>query len=113
MVTEAMAAGLPIVTTYIRGAADHLKEGVHARFVPPKDPAALAKAITMVLADPALRESMSKANRAKVREFAPEIMGPQYLAILKQIATQKDLMPSGIPQPTPVQPAAQRCTTAT
>lgn len=93
VITEAMAAGLPIVTTYIRGAADHLKEGTHACFVPPKDPVALAKAITRVLADPALRMTMSQANRAKVEEFDPKVVGGRYLALLKEIAARKHLGP--------------------
>lgn len=86
VITEAMDSGLPIVTTYIRGAADHLKEGVHACFVPPQNPAELAAAIRRVLGDPDLRARMAKANRAKVKEFAPEIVGEQYLGILRQIA---------------------------
>jgi len=38
VILEAMDAGLPIVTTHLRGAADHLQEGIHACFVPPRDP---------------------------------------------------------------------------
>jgi glycosyltransferase involved in cell wall biosynthesis len=89
VITEAMDAGLPIVTTYIRGAADHLKEGVHACFVPPQNPVALAAAIRRVLAEPELQARMAQANRAKVKEFAPAIIGEQYLGILKQIVDLK------------------------
>ena len=83
--TEAMAAGLPVVTTGIRGMADHLRDGVHAVFVAPRDPAALADALVRVLADPALRARMRAANTQKVREFSPEIVGCQYLDVLRQI----------------------------
>jgi glycosyltransferase involved in cell wall biosynthesis len=110
VITEAMAAGLPIVTTYIRGAADHLKEGVHACFVPPKSPAALAKAITRLLADPELRQTMSKANRTKVREFEPDIVGSEYLELLKQIAALKDSGPSSLPRQSTRRPTSPHCT---
>lgn len=83
---EAMDAGLPIVTTRIRGAADHLQEGIHACFVPPRNPEKLAQAIGHLLADSALRARMGVANLTKVKEFSPEIVGPQYLKHLRTIA---------------------------
>ena len=52
VITEAMAAGLPVVTTRLRGAADHLVEGVHALFVPPRDPGALAARLGRLLGIP-------------------------------------------------------------
>ncbi len=85
VITEAMAAGLPVVTTRLRGAADHLVEGVHALFVPPRDPGALAARLGRLLGDPALRAAMGRANREKVKEFAPPIVGRRYLEILRAI----------------------------
>jgi glycosyltransferase involved in cell wall biosynthesis len=84
-VLEAMAAGLPVVTTRIRGMADHLRERVNALFVPPRDPAALAAALIRLLGDPVLRARMGQANREKVREFTPEIVGRHFLDVLRQV----------------------------
>jgi glycosyltransferase involved in cell wall biosynthesis len=84
-IVEAMAAGLPVVTTRMRGMADHLREGVNALFVPPRAPAALAAALTRLLSDPALRSRMGEANRQKAREFAPEIVARHYLDALGAI----------------------------
>lgn len=50
-VVEAMSYGLPVVTTRIRGCADHLEPGRNAVFVPPRDPEALADALDGLLAD--------------------------------------------------------------
>jgi glycosyltransferase involved in cell wall biosynthesis len=80
-ILEAMAVGLPIVTTRVGGMPDYLKEGVHARFVPPRDPPALAKALAQTLYDPALRARMGDANRALVQEFLPERITGEYLNI--------------------------------
>ena len=50
---EAMAAGLPVVATRVGGTADLVHDGVNGLLVAPRDPAALAAAISRVLADPA------------------------------------------------------------
>jgi glycosyltransferase involved in cell wall biosynthesis len=84
-ILEAMAAGLPIVTTASRGPADHLVEGRNALFVPPHDREALAASIARLLADDELRQSMSQANRSKVQEFDPERVAEEYLAVLDRI----------------------------
>ncbi|MBI5383776.1 MAG: glycosyltransferase family 4 protein [Verrucomicrobia bacterium] len=89
VITEAMDAGLPVVTTRLRGAADHLQEGVHACFVPPRAPEALAEALRRVLNDRALRARMSEANRAKVREFAPDMVARHQKELLEEILAGK------------------------
>jgi glycosyltransferase involved in cell wall biosynthesis len=88
-ITEAMSAGLPIVTTATRGIADHLEDGFNALFVPAHDPQAIADAITILLEDPDLRERMAAANRAKVAEFAPDRVAGEYLEALERITAAK------------------------
>jgi glycosyltransferase involved in cell wall biosynthesis len=80
---EAMAAGLPIVTTRSRGQADHLVEGEHALFVPPRDHRALAGSVVELLLDPDVRRRMGQANREKVREFDAGPVATEYLAALQ------------------------------
>jgi glycosyltransferase involved in cell wall biosynthesis len=79
---EAMAAGLPIVTTRSRGAADYLREREHALFVPPKDPSALATALVELLENGALRSRMSRANRQRVKIFSTAVVASEYLSVL-------------------------------
>ncbi|MGH9908609.1 MAG: glycosyltransferase family 4 protein [Pyrinomonadaceae bacterium] len=90
VIAEAMNAGLPIVTTPIRGMADHLQEGSSALFAPPRDPIRLAAIIKRLLSNPSLRAKMSQANQNKVRDFAPDVVGLHYLDILKQVAAWRD-----------------------
>jgi glycosyltransferase involved in cell wall biosynthesis len=87
VISEAMSAGLPIVTTRTRGIADFLEEGANALFVPPRDAAALAQALERLLSDYGLRERMSDANRAKVRVFAPDQVAREYLEALRRITS--------------------------
>jgi glycosyltransferase involved in cell wall biosynthesis len=88
-ITEAMSAALPIVTTSTRGIADHLRDGEHAVFVPQRDPAALAEALTRLLADPVLSRAIAQASREEVLKFAPEIVGRQYLQVLTEVLKSK------------------------
>ena len=82
---EAMDAGLPVVTTRIGGAADHLVSGEHALFVEPRDPAGLAAAMLTLLRDAELRERMGRANRQRVRVFDPQIVADEHLALLRSL----------------------------
>lgn len=84
-VMEAMGYALPIVTTRIRGCADHLAEGVNALFVPPRDSIALAAALEGLRADESLRQAMGKANALKVDEFAPKEVVPAYVEVLDAV----------------------------
>jgi glycosyltransferase involved in cell wall biosynthesis len=71
VVLEAMASGRPVVATRMAAiptAAAHRETGW---LVNPDDPAALADAIGMLGADPALRDRLGRAARARVeRDFA-------------------------------------------
>lgn len=70
VLTEAMAAGLPAISTRVSGIPELIDDGVCGRLVAPNDPGALADAIAALLADPALREAFAIAARHKVeREF--------------------------------------------
>lgn len=61
---EAMAAGTPVVVARAGGLADIVRPGVTGLVVPPADPAALADAVTRLLADPVATEAM--VGRARV-----------------------------------------------
>jgi glycosyltransferase involved in cell wall biosynthesis/ubiquinone/menaquinone biosynthesis C-methylase UbiE/uncharacterized protein YbaR (Trm112 family) len=70
-VLEAMATGLPVVTTAVAGLPEAIEDGVNGRLVPPLDPPALARAIVEILTDPVLAARLSKAARSRaVERFA-------------------------------------------
>lgn len=86
VVSEAMDAGLPIVTTTCGGMVDHLEEGVNCLFVTPGDAKGLRAAITRLLESPELRASMGAANSLRVREFAPDAVVAEYTRALDFVA---------------------------
>lgn len=69
---EAQAAGLPIVCTELgTGTSFITRHGVTGFVVPPADPRALARALDVLLANPALAQQMGLAGRARaVQEFS-------------------------------------------
>jgi glycosyltransferase involved in cell wall biosynthesis len=76
MVTlEAMAMAKPIVATRIDGITEQITDGVEGILVPPKDPSALAQAISKIIDNKELALSFGAAARKRVeREFTVEKM---------------------------------------
>jgi glycosyltransferase involved in cell wall biosynthesis len=63
---EAMAWGLAVIATDVPGHKDVVVHGTTGLLVPPDDPPALAAAIESLLDDPARRQRMGEAGRARV-----------------------------------------------
>jgi glycosyltransferase involved in cell wall biosynthesis len=63
---EAMSLGLPVIGTKIGGTPDQIAEGENRFFIPPSDPKALAQALTRLIENPHLRESMGRASRTRI-----------------------------------------------
>ena len=65
---EAMAAGVPVLSTDVGGVGDVVTHGETGWLVSPGDPAVLAEAIRHLLAEPALRARLAMAGRAVALE---------------------------------------------
>jgi glycosyltransferase involved in cell wall biosynthesis len=63
---EAMAVGVPVVTSYIAGIPELAVDHETALVVPAANPLALADAIEELITDPGLRERLAKDARARV-----------------------------------------------
>ena len=63
---EAMAYGLPIVTTSVGGQIDFLKNEVNALLVPPGDVNALSDALRRMFEDESLRRKIGATNRREM-----------------------------------------------
>jgi len=84
---EAMAAGLPCITTEVgTGTSWVVQDGVTGLVVPPRDPRALAEAIRSLLDDPQRRMAMGRAARARVEaEFTMERMTARVQAAYEEV----------------------------
>lgn len=64
-ILEAMAAGLPVVSSRVGGVPELVAEGETGLLVPPGDPAALAAALGRLVADAGLRRRLGVAGRER------------------------------------------------
>ncbi len=75
VLSEAMASGLPVVSTTIYGIPETVNDGETGYLVPPGEVAPLRAALSKLITDADLRERMGRAARARYEShFALEIM---------------------------------------
>lgn len=69
VILEAMACGLPIVTTKVGGIPDIVTDGVNGYLVDAKNPDAIAEKILILLQNGQLSEEISIKNKEKVKKY--------------------------------------------
>lgn len=103
VLVEAMAAGLPAVSTTVSGIPELITDGVNGLLVPPDDPAALADALRRLARDPELAQRLARAGTAAVHErFDGERLAHQLVDLF---ASRTPLAPVST---TPAAPAGRR-----
>ena len=81
-IVEAMAAGVPVVSTAVGGVTDTVEDEVTGFLRPRGDRAGLAEAVTRLLRDPELRQRMGAAGRARAESrFTAAHMVQGYLDV--------------------------------
>lgn len=69
---EAMAAGVPVVASRIRGNVDLIEDGVNGFLCDPNDASEFAEKIKLLVDNVELREKMGKSNLMTIRKFSTE-----------------------------------------
>jgi glycosyltransferase involved in cell wall biosynthesis len=82
VLTEAQAAGLPIVATDVGGVRAGLGGGAEALLVPPNDPEALAAAVARLASDGDLRADFRKRGFARSRSLTLERQAARVAAFI-------------------------------
>jgi colanic acid/amylovoran biosynthesis glycosyltransferase len=84
---EAMACGLPVVTSDGGGMKEAVHDGIEGFVVPLRDPVAAADAVAKLARDPALRARMGRAGRARVEStFRLDEQIARYIALYERVA---------------------------
>ncbi len=93
---EAMAAGLPVVSTQCDfGPAEMIEHGQSGLLVAPEDPVALGKALRQCIEDAPLRERLGNQAAQAIRAFSPAQVMLQWDAILAEALSPPVRMPQG------------------
>ncbi len=69
VILEAMASGLPIVATKVRGLPEIFKDGQNGFLVEPRNPEKIAEKILLILNDEELSKRISKNNLEEVKKY--------------------------------------------
>jgi len=90
---EAMASGVPVVSTPVSGIPEVICSEVEGLLVPPNSPARLADALNRLLESPQLREQLALAARAKIETcFSIEKNSRQLLSVIQQVGANEDTL---------------------
>jgi glycosyltransferase involved in cell wall biosynthesis len=85
VIFRAAAAGLPIITTRIRAAADYLREPDNCLWVEPKKPDMLANKIVELLNNSPLSARIGANNKHLAAQFSAEVVTREYVRIYKAL----------------------------
>jgi glycosyltransferase involved in cell wall biosynthesis len=89
---EAAAAGLPIVTTDIRGCRQVVTDGVNGLLVPVRSPERLRGALGTLVGDPGLRKRLGAASRLRaVEEFDQRAVVARVFHCYEEVAERRGL----------------------
>jgi glycosyltransferase involved in cell wall biosynthesis len=83
---EALASGLPIVSTNVGGVPYLVTDGQTALLCPPGDDRAMADAALRLLADPALARALAEAGRAEAERYAWSRVRETLLSLYRECA---------------------------
>lgn len=88
VVLEALAAGLPLVTTPVGAIPDVVRDGEEGLIVPPRDPERLAAALERLVSDAELRGAMGGRARARAAAFSRTLVLEQLAVIWRELGAR-------------------------
>jgi glycosyltransferase involved in cell wall biosynthesis len=87
VILEAMASGIPVISTRCGGPETAVMDGVTGYLTPKGDPVALCDAILRVASDSELCDHLGEEGLRRVQEmFSTEVVGAQFLNLYRGIA---------------------------
>ena len=88
---EAMASGLPLLTSNTRGISDYIENGVNGFMCDPYDVESYAKNLEELASDENLRKRISEKNLLKVHQYKIVIVKPALIELLENsLSEQKE-----------------------
>lgn len=87
---EAMASGLPLITSNVQGVPDYVKNGVTGYMCAPKDIEAFARNMNTLVNDKNLRKKIGTNNIDFVQKYRVEVIEPVIKSILDESLSAKE-----------------------
>jgi glycosyltransferase involved in cell wall biosynthesis len=87
-ILEALASGVPVVSTNVGGVPYLVEHGKTALLVPPQDPQEMAAAILVLLKDPAKAGQMQQAGIQSVQQYTWSKVQSRLLGVYKRVLTK-------------------------
>ncbi len=87
---EAMASGLPLITSNVQGVPDYVENGVTGYMCSPMDVEAFSENLNKLTTDKALREKIGTTNISYVQKYRVEVIEPVIKDILDETINRKE-----------------------
>jgi UDP-glucose:(heptosyl)LPS alpha-1,3-glucosyltransferase len=86
VISEAMASGIPVITSRAAGAAELIEHGETGWLTAdPWDPDQIAVGLRALAADPGLRQRMGAAARSKIEAYTWDRAAEQTMAVYREV----------------------------
>ena len=97
VILEAMAAGKTVIATRVGGVPEIVTDGKDGLLVAPDDAGDLARALSTLAGDDALKNRLAAAGRARVADFAWTRIAAQYFEIYQNALCARQPKPAAKP----------------
>ncbi|MCX7765547.1 MAG: glycosyltransferase family 4 protein [Candidatus Sumerlaeia bacterium] len=87
VVLEAMACGLPVITSKIPGCEELVEEGVNGFLIEPRNKAHLIAGLIKLITSPEQRRQLGEQSRKKVKAYSWERVGQAYFELLQRMVS--------------------------
>ena len=87
---EAMASGLPLITSNVQGVPDYVENGITGYMCGPRDVDAFAENLNTLTENKTLREKIGTTNITYVQKYRVEVIEPVIKEILDECTPQKE-----------------------
>ncbi len=85
VITEALAAGLPVIASNVGGIADQVVDGESGYLIDPNDIETLSEKMVTLASSSALRDEMSQTGRSHLEKFSIEKSKQEYKSIYYEL----------------------------
>jgi len=87
-VLEAMATGMPVVSTGVGDIPNMIEDGESGTLVPPADPSAMAKAAILLFEQPDRAHLMAQRAKESLVQYDWSTVGPAWAELYRRLATR-------------------------